>query len=63
MNSDEKYTQELVELITTNATKLGISIVQTMAEKTLAEKPGYSLKMFTQLLDQQLVKMDEKFSD
>lgn len=44
------------------ATEFGIGIVQEMAAIALQQKPGMSLKNFTQVMDQQLLTIKQSVS-
>ena len=46
----------LIEDMVFNAVEIGFEVVQEVAAKTLVTKPGLSLKEFTKVLDEYLIK-------
>ena len=44
----------LIDEMVHHATKMGIGVVQEIAEETLKRKPGCTIKQFMQILDQYL---------
>ena len=56
-NQDSKMDPKrhaLINEMVHHATKMGIGVVQEIAEETLKRKPGCTIKQFMQILDQYL---------
>ena len=54
-----KKSLNLVDKMVFTAVEMGIGAVQEIAAKTLSTKPGLSLKEFTKILDDYLMKQQE----
>ncbi len=50
----------LINEMVHHATKMGIGVVQEIAEATLQRKPGMSVKEFTKVLDDYLAQQEAK---
>ena len=50
----------LINEMVHHATKMGIGVVQEIAEATLKRKPGMSVKDFTKVLDDYLIQQEAK---
>jgi len=53
----------LINEMVHHATKMGIGVVQEIAEATLKRKPGMSVKDFTKVLDDYLVQQAKANND
>ena len=53
----------LINEMVQHATKMGIGVVQEIAEATLKRKPGMSVKDFTKVLDDYLVQQAKANND
>jgi len=50
----------LINEMVHHATKMGIGVVQEIAEATVKRKPGMSVKEFTKVLDDYLIQQEAK---
>jgi len=53
----------LIEKMVFNAVEIGFEVVQEVAAKTLVTKPGLSLKEFTKVLDEYIIKQRDTQSN
>lgn len=53
----------LIEKMVFNAVEIGFEVVQEVAAKTLVTRPGLSLKEFTKVLDEYIIKQRDTQSN